>query len=75
MPNRKRLPPNVIPFDAYTEVRRLSKKLNLSAGDCLGLLAEALADLDRQITEHDEGDGLPFPPLWLADEVPRDPAA
>ena len=75
-PRRRRaLPPNVVPLHAFAEVARLMRKLGLTPADCLDLLADALADLDRQIDEHEAKRDAPFP-LWLVGEVPRpDPAA
>ncbi len=52
----------VYPIETFLEIERLLRKLNMTPADGLRLLAEALADLDRQIAEHEtEGDGLPFP--------------
>ncbi len=52
---------HVYPIETFFEIERLLRKLNMTPADGLRLLAEALADLDRQITEYEaEGDGLPF---------------
>ncbi|PAP79217.1 hypothetical protein B1759_12765 [Rubrivirga sp. SAORIC476] len=57
-------PARIYPIENLLTIQTLMKKLNLTPGDCLSLLAEMLEDLDRQITDHEaEGDGLPFPPM------------
>ena len=57
-------PASFSPIETLLTIQTLMKKLNLTPGDCLSLLAEMLEDLDRQITDHEaEGDGLPFPPM------------
>ena len=57
-------PARIYPIQSFLQIQALMQKLNLTPGDCLGLLAEMLEDLDRQITDHEaEGDGLPFPPM------------
>ena len=60
----RRLPPNVYPLQAFLDIERLMHKLGMTPGEVLTLLAEVLADLDRQIDQHEmEGDGLPFAAL------------
>ena len=59
---------NVYPLQSVLEVQRLMRKLNITPADCLQMLAELLADLDRQIEEHEEKD-LPYPLAFL-DERP-----
>ena len=75
-PRRRRpLPPNVYPLQTFLRVERLMRKLGLTPADCLDLLADVLADLDRQVEEHEGKQDAPFP-LWLVGEAPRpDPAA
>ena len=71
--NRRNCPPTsgpdkarVYPIQSFLQIERLLRKLNMTPTDGLQLLAEALADLDRQIEDHErEGDGLPFPPPKL----------
>ena len=66
---KKRLPPNVYPLQAFLDIERLMQKLNLTPADCLGLLAEVLGDLDRQIDAHEAEEDAPFP-LWVLGGVP-----
>ena len=71
----RRLPPNVYPLQAFLDIERLMHKLGMTPGEVLTLLAEVLADLDRQVEAHDAQDDVAFP-LWALGGVPsRDTAA
>ena len=65
----RRLPPNVYPLQAFLDIERLMWKLGMTPGEVLTLLAEVLADLDRQIEAHDAQDDVAFP-LWALGGVP-----
>jgi hypothetical protein len=75
--NRRNCPPTsrsenarVYPIQSFLQIERLLKKLNMTPADGLQLLAEVLADLDRQIEDHEqEGDGLPFPSTMLGAQI------
>lgn len=55
---------SVYPITLFLRIQHQMKRLNLTPADCLQLLAEALDDLDRQITDFDAEDdgavGFPF---------------
>ncbi|MEM1057283.1 MAG: hypothetical protein AAGI52_17325 [Bacteroidota bacterium] len=53
---------SVYPITLFLRIQHQMKRLNLTPADCLQLLAEALNDLDRQITEFEtEEDGARLP--------------
>ena len=58
---RRELPPNVVPIRSFLEIQRLMRRLNMTSAEALDLLAGALADLERQIQEHDDQLGFEHP--------------
>ncbi len=58
---RRELPPNVVPIRSFLEVQRLMRRLDMTPAECLDLLAGALADLERQVTEYDDQLGFDHP--------------